>query len=536
MFDMNIIIVLNENKINNLITIQIKLFIMNIHSKLEGSKLSLMGLDVGTTGCKASLFDEGGSLLSSAYMEYPLEQPKPGAFELNPQRVWESVRRVIADVISAVPGVNVHALSISSLGETVIPVDPDGNVLGNAILYMDPRGLEQAAILEQRIGKERTMEITGVPLHPMFSLPKVMWIKQYQPEIYEQVWKFMMFGDYIAFVLTGICVTDYTLASRTMALNVSRKVWDPIMFEAAEIEMEKFPDLIQSGQRIGEVRRDIWQTLGFQSTTLVIAGGHDQACAALGAGVLSDNQAVDGIGTVECITPAYRSPILGSKMLEHQFNCAPHVVEGLYLTYAFNFTGGSLLRWYRDKFGQTAEAEARKLGVSVYDYLSSSAASELTDLLVIPHFAGSGTPYMNPEAKGTIHGFTFDTDSTHLYRALMEGVTYEMRYNLECLAEAGIPIHSLRAVGGGAKSDLWLQIKADIMNCPIEKLDVGEAGTLGNIILAGCASGVYSSYEEAVNVLVKPVRMFYPNQPNQSLYAERYEKYKALSRAIASMY
>lgn len=497
--------------------------------------MPLMGLDVGTTGCKASLFEEGGKLLSAAYMEYPMEQPMPGSFELNPQRVWEAVRRVIADVLSAVPGVSVHALSISSLGETVVPVDHDGNVLSNAILYMDLRGLEQASHLERKIGRERVMEITGVPLHPMFSLPKVMWIKQYQPELYRQVWKFMPFGDFIAYKLTGICVTDYTLASRTMALNVSKKQWDPVMFEAAEVEIDKFPELVQSGTLIGEVRADIGASLGLRSTTLVIAGGHDQACAALGAGILSDNQAVDGIGTVECITPAYSSPNLSKKMLECQYNCAPHVVDGLYLTYAFNFTGGSLIRWFRDKFGQTAEAEARKMGISVYDYLNSTAAAEPTDLLIIPHFAGSGTPYMNPEAKGTMYGFTLDTDSTQVYRALMEGVTYEMRYNLECLNNAGITVNSLRAVGGGAKSDLWLQIKADIMNVPIEKLDIGEAGTMGNIILAGKASGVYRSYEEAIQVLIKPLRTYEPTQPNQALYAERFEKYKALSKAIANL-
>lgn len=497
--------------------------------------MSLMGLDIGTTGCKASLFDEGGTLLSAAYMEYPLEQPKPGAFELNPERVWESVRRVIADVLLAVPGVIVHALSISSLGETVVPVDHHGNVLSNAILYTDSRGIEQAAIIEQKIGKERTMELTGVPLHPMFSLPKVMWIKQYQPEIYQKVWKFMPFGDFIAFLLTGISVTDYTLASRTMAFNVSKKEWDSDMFDAAGIEADKFPDLIQSGQIIGPIRNEIRQSLGFRSETLVVAGGHDQACAALGAGILHNNHAVDGIGTVECITPAYSSPILNTKMLQYQFNCAPHVIEGLYLTYAFNFTGGSLIRWYRDKFGQIAEAEARKLGINVYDYLNSTSATSPTDLLVIPHFAGSGTPYMNPEAKGTIYGLSFDTDSTHLYRALMEGVTYELRYNLECLAEAGIPIESLRAVGGGAKSDLWLQIKADIMNCPVERLNVSEAGTMGNIILAGKASGVYQTYEEAVNILVKPLRIFYPSESNTSLYQDRYEKYKVLSRAISNL-
>jgi len=498
--------------------------------------VSLMGLDIGTTGCKASLFHEDGLLLSASYREYAMEQSGAGTYELNPLHVWEAAQRVIAEAVAAAPpGAPVRALSLSSLGESVVPVDADGRVMSNAILYMDPRGREQAAALERIVGNARTMAITGVPLHAMFTLPKVMWIKQCQPDLYKRVWKFMLFGDFIAYRLTGNCATDYSLASRTMALNIAGKRWDTDMFKAADIDMEKFPDLLPSGVPIGEVRKPVAAALGLPAATLVVMGGHDQACAALGAGILSSHQAVDGMGTVECITPAYAAPRLGPEMLKYQYNCAPHVIDGLYLTYAFNFTGGSLLRWYRDNFGQYAQEEARKQGVSVYDYLNAAAAADPTDLLVIPHFAGSGTPSMNPDAKGTVYGFTLNTRASQLYRALMEGITYEMRYNLECLKEAGIPVHSLRAVGGGAKSDLWLQIKADIMNMPIERLNVNEAGTMGNIILAGKASGVYRSYEEAVKTLVKPVRVFEPNRANQPLYTEQYERYKKLSQAVAAM-
>lgn len=538
LFVSNIILVYIEIFFNLLLHLCCDAFIMNLSTAWEELLMSLMGLDVGTTGCKASLFDEEGTLLADAYKEYAMEQPAQGYYELDPQLVWKSVRQVITSVMKSVPdgqAREVKALAVSSLGEAVVPVDANGQVLANAILYMDRRGREQAAFLERTIGRERTMEITGVPLHPMFSLPKAMWIKQNQPDVYARTWKFMLFGDFIGYRLTGRSAIDYSLASRTMALNVSDKRWDDSLFAAADIEMSKFPDLVASGEPIGEVRNDIARELGLQTHTLVVAGGHDQACAALGAGVISSHSAIDGIGTVECITPAYSAPALNAKMAESQFNCAPHVVDGLYLTYAFNFTGGSLLRWYRDNFGKAAEAEARKLGVSVYDYLGSAAATSPTDLLVIPHFAGSGTPSMNPEAKGTIHGLTLGTSASELYRALLEGVTYEMRYNAECLKEAGIAIHALKAAGGGSRSDLWLQIKADIMKLPIERLNVGEAGTMGSIILAGIAAGIYRSVQEAVQALVKSVQTFEPGQANVARYDERYERYRKLSMAISSM-
>jgi len=495
--------------------------------------ITLLGIDIGTTGSKASLFSAEGVLLAESYVEYELEQSRTAnEAELSPQVVWQAVQRIITEVVLKVPNTTVKALSIASLGEVVVPVDQHGNVLSNAILYVDPRGTEQSKLLEQKIGSKRIMEITGVPNHPMFSLPKMMWIKQNQPEIYSKTWKFMLFGDFIAYKLTGESATDYSLASRTMALNVAKKEWDSEMLRAADVEIDKLPRLILSGEVIGEVRATIASSLGLQSTTLVVAGGHDQACAALGAGILSSNQAVDGIGTVECITPVYSQPVLNSKMLESQYNCAPHVINGLYLTYAFNFTGGSILKWYRDYLGKGAQYEAEKQGMSIYDYLNKTASASPTELLVIPHFAGSGTPYMNPDAKGTIYGLRLNTSAEELYRALMEGVTYEMRYNLQCLADAGITINSLRAVGGGAKSDLWLQIKADIMNLPIERLNINEAGTTGNIILGGTAAGVYSSIEEAIDILVKPIHTFEPNPKHAEWYEQQYIKYKQLSRVI----
>ncbi|UVI28275.1 FGGY-family carbohydrate kinase [Paenibacillus spongiae] len=497
--------------------------------------MPLIGLDVGTTGCKSTLFDQDGRMLSSAYREYPLENPQPGYYELNPIRVWNEVQSVIEETMADYPGIQVQALCISSLGETFVPVDRSGNALSSGVLYTDPRGKDQAARLEQLFGKQRIMELAGVPLHPMFSLPKMMWIKENQPEVYARTWKFMLFGDYIAYLLTGISTCNHSLASRTMAFNVSRLEWESSLIDGAGIDRSQFPDLIRPGEVIGQVRMEAAQRLGLHKNTLVVAGGHDQACAALGAGIMRDHQAIDGIGTVECITPAYSSPVLNDRMLAYQFNCAPHVIEGMYLTYAFNFTGGSLLKWYRDHWGQAAEIESRKSNMNVYDYLSSTAPAAPTDLLVIPHFAGSGTPFMNPEDRGMIYGLTLDTDAGQLYRSLLEGVTYEMRNNLECLSAAGIPIDMLRAVGGGSKSDLWLQIKADIMNRPIERLNMNEAGTVGAIMLAGKAAGVYRSFEEAADVLVKPDRTFYPDQTNVDIYCERYEKYKKLLTSLAAL-
>ncbi|WNR45240.1 FGGY-family carbohydrate kinase [Paenibacillus roseipurpureus] len=495
--------------------------------------MSLMGLDIGTTGCKCSLFTEDGVLIAASYREYSLVLPKPGYFEFDPHLLWKSVQEVIEETASQSGGDLIKAISVSSFGETAIPIAQDGSVLGNGLLYTDIRGFDEALLLEQSLGKTKVMALAGVPLHPMFTVAKMMWMKRHEPQWFRRVWKFLLIGDYIVFRLTGMTAIDYTLASRTMAFNITTKKWETEILRAAELDQSLLSEPVASGEAIGRVTPQCCERLGLKGRPMVVAGGHDQACAALGAGILREGQAIDGIGTVECIAPTYSRPVVNETMLRLQYNCAPHVLDGHYLTYAFNFTGGSLLKWFRNEFGYKAESEAHLRGMDVYNYLNLTAPIEPTDLVIIPHFAGSGTPHMKPEAKGLIYGLTFQTTAADVYRACMEGVTYEMRYNLECLKEAGIAVDSLRAVGGGAKSDLWLQLKADIMNRTIERLNISEAGTIGTVILAGRAVGAFATFEEAAQILVKPLKSFYPHVERRDQYEERYEKFKRLSNLLS---
>ncbi len=490
--------------------------------------MSLIGLDIGTTGCKCTVFEEQGNVLSYAYQEYPLERPAAGHAELNPENVWNAACTVIKQALSECPSTHVAALSISSIGEAAIPVDRQGRALANSILCTDVRGAEECQYLEEILGRERIMDLTGIPPHPMYTICKVMWIKRNQPEIFNNAWKFLLFEDYIIYRLTGETVIDYSLAARTMAFNVVEKKWAAEIFEAASIDPGLFSKPALSGTPAAVVKPQLARELGLSSETLAVTGGHDQICAAVGGGILSEKIAVDGIGTVECITPAFGQPLRNPQMMKNNFNCAPHALEGLYATYAFNFTGGGLLKWFRDCFARHEKEEAAKSGGNVYAQLDQQAPREPTSLLVLPHFAGAGTPYMNPQAQGAILGLTFDHTQADVYRAMLEGVTYEMAYNMECLNNAGIIVDSLRAVGGGAKSDLWLQIKADIMQRPVERLNVDEAGTLGTAILAGTAAGVYNSLEEATAQLVTVKQTFLPDSRNREIYQRQYQRYKQI--------
>lgn len=507
--------------------------------------MSLLGLDIGTSGCKASIIDFSGNCLAQAHLEYPLISLQPGWQEIDPERVWQSVRQVIGQVVSEVkvsnPADPIRAISVSSFGEAVIAIDPDGHPLGNSMIYIDNRGQQEAAELESKLGSDKVLSITGTTILPMYSICKIMWLKKHQPDLYRKTWKFLLFADYILFRLGARACTDYSLAARTMAFDIIKKQWSSEILDCTGIDRDKFGDPIQSGTIVGEVSRSDAADLGLPAGTLLVSGGHDQPCAALGAGAVHSSQAVDGLGTTECITPAFGQPILTQAMAENFFACVPHVVPDMYVTYAFSFTSGSLLKWYRDHWGRSDVEEAARQGVNAYDLiieraLAGSGDSTASPLFVLPHFAGAATPYMDAAALGAIVGLTINTQPEAIVKAILEGMTFEIMVNVERLAKAGIQVDDLVTVGGLARSEPFLQLKASMMGKKVTILHVSEAGTLGVAILAGTASGVYRNLDDAIAQLVRRKKVFYPDARLHEQYLDQFETYKRIYPAVKQIY
>jgi xylulokinase len=489
--------------------------------------MSLLGVDVGTTGCKAIVFREDGVILGAAYREYPLLHPKPDWVELDPNQVWQATKESISEAVArAGSGDPVKALAVSSQGEAMTPIDRDGNVLANSIVSFDPRTAPQRDWWEQTWGKKRVFQITGMPLHTMYSLVKMQWIKENQPDVYSKAWKFLCYGDQTLYRLGGVPAIDYSMAGRTMAFDLKAARWSIEILEHAEIDPDLLPDAYPSGTAVGEIYPHIADELGLPRGVKLVTGGHDQPCGALGAGITRPGIAMDATGTVECITPAFDHPVLTDGMLNNNYCCYHHVAPGLYVTIAFSFTGGSLLRWFRDNFADKEAEEAQVSGLDVYDILLAKAGTQPSPVLVLPHFTVTGTPWFDPHSKGVILGLSLSTTKGEIIKALIDGVTYEMRLNLEALEEAGVHISELRAIGGGAKSRIWLQIKADIFKKPVYSLDVSEAACLGAAMLAGAAAGVYSSVHEASEALIHVKERFEPNPEVTPRYDERYHLYK----------
>lgn len=494
--------------------------------------MAIIGLDIGTSGCKCAVFEPEGKVTSYAYQEYTVHNPGPGFYELNPDEVWTAVKNVIKKTAADHRGEKITALSVSSLGEAAVPVDKRGRILYNSLIYTDIRGQKHTGYLIERLGANKIMELTGLPAHSMFTISKVMWIKENLPRIYRAADKFLLYGDYILYKLGDVTAIDYSLASRTMAFNITSKTWEEKILDAAGVDKDLFSPAVPSGTVVGTIAETVARELGLPKDLLLVTGGHDHACAALGAGAVKEGIAVDSIGTVECITPAFNQPVVNEKMLEYNFACIPHTRNGMYITYAFSFTGGSLLKWYRDNFAHEEKIEAAQAGIGIYRLLDAKAARKPTGILVLPHFTGTGTPYMDTGAKGAIIGLSLEVTPPVLYRSLLEGVTYEMLLNIECLQASGVHIQELRAVGGGAKSDLWLQIKADITGKKIVALNINEAGITGTAIIAGVATGTYKNLDEALQMLVKPKKEFYPDERNRLIYARHYQKYKRVYQAV----
>jgi xylulokinase len=490
--------------------------------------MSFLGIDLGTTGCKAVAFDEDGKILASAYREYPLHFPKTGWIELDSNRVMASAREVIREAAGQVKKDPVRALAVAAQGEAVTPVGGDGRFLHNGIVTFDARTAPLVGWWEKRIPRRRIFEISGMPLHGMYTASKILWWKQNRPDVFKRAKHFLCYEDLLFHQLGLTPTIDHSLAARTMLMDLNRGEWSAEICRTAGIDPDRLARLAPSGTAVGEIGAKAAKEFGLPAGVVAVTGGHDQPCGALGAGVVQDGVGTYATGTVECITPAFRKRIVDPKLLENNIACYPHVVPGLYVSLTFNFTGGSLLKWYRDTFAVAEKLLAKSNGRDVYDLILSEAAKEPTSIFILPHFTSTGTPHFDTNSKGVIAGLRLSTTRGEIVRAVLEGVTYEMALNASVLDDCGAKIDSFRAIGGGAKSPFWMQLKADLLGKPVHAMKVSEAVCLGASILAGTATGRYKSAQKAALEISKVDRTYKPDARKAKIYRERFAQYREL--------
>jgi xylulokinase len=489
--------------------------------------VSLLGIDVGTSGCKAVLFSTEGIPLASAYEEYDVQRVQPGYAELETVRVWEKVKTVIKGVAVYSRGDPVRALAVSSLGEAVVPVTYDRQVLGPSLLNFDLRGEEFMPELSASLDNERLYRINGNTFGNHYSLTKLLWFKTHQQGLYEHTHQFLHWSGFVSFMLGAEPAVDYSLANRTLLFDLDQADWSSELIHLADIDGAKLPRPVPSGTVIGEVSVKMAEELGLSPSVTIVAGAHDQCANALGCGVIHEGQAMYGMGTYICITPVYRQRKDSEKMVARGLNTEHHAVPGLFASFIYN-PGGALVKWYRDTFAVAEKKQAFENGRDIYADLISEIPQQPSGVLVLPHFAPTGPPEFITDTSGVMIGLKLETQRGEILKGILEGTTYYLKECVDSLPETGIKIDNYHAVGGGSKSDAWLQVCADIMGCPITRPVITEAGALGAAILAGIGKGEFSNVQTGVETMVKLDRVFEPNSNLVERYAQRYEQYRCM--------
>lgn len=485
-----------------------------------------MGIDIGTSGCKAVVFDEDGRQVSMAYREYDIISMNPGWAELDTDEVMEKCFIVIRESASLIKPGTVTGIGISSQGEAFTLIDKEGRALCNALVSSDIRANEYIASWTAKFGEEKLYKITGHTPHPMFSLFKLLWIKENSPEIWSKAHKILCFEDLLQYRL-GIEKPSmgWPLAGRTMLFDVVDHTWNNEILDKTDIRKDQLSTPLQSGTFVGYVNSKIALDLNLTENTFIVTGGHDQICSALGAGAIEPGIAVYASGTVECITPAFRRPIFAEELRKNNLCTYDHAVPGIYATVAFSLTGGNILKWFRDEFGLTEVELAKKSNMNPYDLLLNQMPEKPSRLLVLPYFTPSGTPYFDVSVKGAIFGLDLSSTREEILKALLEGVAFEIKLNLDILQQSGYKVRELRAIGGGARSLKHLQLKSDVLGMPITVLDVTEAGCKGVAMLARAA---HTNHEisQIAGKWIKPVSQVRPL--HSDFYEKKFELYKGL--------
>ncbi|MGL6198537.1 MAG: FGGY-family carbohydrate kinase [Lachnospiraceae bacterium] len=488
--------------------------------------MAYAGLDVGTSSCKIVVYDAQGNTLLKAGRQYR-ERGEDGYREIDPAEVMANVEAVLKEV-GAVMGQEIEGLAIASLGESIICVDAEKAFLGNSMVTGDKRGIDETAELEEKITKELILEITGLPPSEMYGLPKYMWLNKHTASIKEAQYIFF-FEDYVGYTLTAKRMVSYSSASRSMAFDIQSKCWAKELLAHAGIKAEQMSEPVPSGTVIGELLPKRAKELGLNPKLKVVVGGHDQSCAALGSGLKDASIGECGMGTCEFMFLMLPKIETTPYMIENDLPCVPYVFPETYLTSLEITTCGVLKNWAKDTVLQGRRMECDAQGLDFYNnYIDAEIADMRTDVMLLPQFGSSGNPDINYNVKGTVTGLTVHTKPEEIYRAILEGLAFQMYLSYEKAQELGVEIERQIVTGGGAASDLTLQIRADVFDMEVATIHSDESGTLGCMMLAATALGEFADLQEAIRRGVRIKKRFYPDQQMHAYYMRKYEKYKKL--------
>ena len=481
----------------------------------------IAGLDIGTTGSKISIFNENG-LLDSFYESYPSLR-RNNVQTIDVESIKKSVFILFKKAIEEYPLLS--AIGITSFGEAFVLLDEQDDILFDCMLYTDRRGEEEAKFLVNKFGNEYFKKTTGQVVNPMFSISKILFIKNNYPDIFKKTSKILLIEDYVTYLLSGIRQIDFSLASRTQCFDVKQKKWDESLLSSLGIDSSLFSKVVPTGTIAGELKNEFKEKFGINHSLLVINVAHDQIANLVGSGAIKAKSAADGLGTCECLTPIFPKTADINALADYGYGMIPFLNTDDYCCYALTNTAGALNEWVMETYFNGSKEEKS------FSFANKFLKEEPNNLFVLPYFAGTGTPY-NDKSMGTIVGLELGTKKEDIYQATIECLCLENKLNVEFLKNSGVKIENVYASGGGSKNDMWLQIKADVLNVPVYQLQDENAGSVGTAIIMGVCLGMFKTYQEGIDKLVKIKKIFMPNQKYVSLYEEKYNMYLKLYTAL----
>jgi xylulokinase len=486
---------------------------------------TILTFDLGTTGCKVCLWDAEGALLSSADQGYPIHHPKPDWAEQDPEDWWQATVTAGRQCLAGQETSRIAAIGLSSQREGVVPIDRDGKPLSRCIIWMDRRCREQSLRLGEEYGISFLHHHTGVAPDPNYTACKLLWLRENQPDLLKEAITFLQPRDFLYYRLTGAPATDYTLASRTMMIDLRRQTWWCEMFDRVGVRLDQFPPIHRSTEAPHRVSVEAASTLGVPTGIPVALGGGDRSCEGVGAG-LSGDRASDSTGTATQVS------MVTSRLPENlgRVPCGIHAIPGRYLFELGASTTASAMRWLRELFGLPPEA------LESLEREAAQSPPGARNLLMFPFLMGARSTRWNPDARGLLLGLSLGHGRGDIARALMEGTGYEVATCLDGLRDLGIAPGELVVIGGGARSDLWAQIKADILGFPVYRPRYTEAASLGAAILAATAVGLIADPEATARRWNPPVETFIPNPEATRLYQDRRRLFDDVYTALQPLF
>ena len=495
----------------------------------------LMGIDIGTQSTRAALLDLEGHVIASASTSQDMETPRPGWAQQDPQVWWNSTVSNICRVLqqTGISSKDICGIGVSGQMHGCVSIDERGQLLSHAVqLWCDKRSADLVEDFKKRPDVSDSWRIAGSPPVANWFGFKIKWVSTYEPEVYRNAWKFFLPKDYINFKLSGAVATDHTEASGSFLMDASSEDWSHTLVEQVGIDEDKLPPIFASSHVIGEVTPEVAALTGLAPGTPVVAGAGDMLCMLLAAGIIRPGNASDVTGTSSIISMFTDTPVFDERLMNLH-----HVMPG-WIPFGIIDSGGGSLKWFKDSFCQPEIEEAKKNGSQVYDVLNA-LAQEIEPggegLMYFPYLIGErtlGTPY----ARGVFFGVTPRTGKGAMVRAIMEGITLELRRTVEIVEGAGHQIDVIYHSGGGAYSDVWSQIKADIYQKKVAIFENSEGGILGSAILAGVGAGLYSDPSAGAEHCLRVAKEFQPNTALRPRYDALFELFKDLHDRMQEPY